>query len=197
MVVVSLSSFSYDFTGFSFDLIPGACWVLRKLKYELFQWYPQKEVTVLVCSVLACSVAKQGLWYNWKQNTGRAYVHLRYYSGPRRLLYSICYKWCSDVLFGDCFQEKDGRKVCCCLIHYSRSVWCCLAEYFYFYDVPARTGWETHVSGGRWQYPPAVNLLFQVGIFEHSPWLCGYMRGIDRVLNAALNLLDSNTECVN
>jgi len=58
-------------------------------------------------------------------------MDISFYVEPSTLLCFIHFKSCSDVLLCDCFEKEDGRKVCYCLIHYSRSVWCCLAEYFF------------------------------------------------------------------
>lgn len=89
-------------------------------------------------------------------------------------------------------EKEDGSKVCCCLIHYSRSGWCCLADCSYFWDTC-----KNWVKGTCFWRELTVNLLFKLNIFEHSPLLCGYILDVDKVLNAALNLLDVDLGHVN
>lgn len=50
---------------------------------------------------------------------------------------------------------------------------------------------------GGWQHLQAVNSLCIVNIFEHNLLLCGCIVSVDKVLNAAADLLDGNMGHIN
>lgn len=137
MFAVSLSSFDSNSTSFSFDLISDTWWLLRKLK--AFSVIPTKwnHYCGELFTFSFCDQVKPIL-NTWTWNTRRAYST----SGTVLDLghNSINFKWCCELLFCGCFEKKNSREVCCCLIYYSRSGWCCLAQYFYFCNLPISTG---------------------------------------------------------